>query len=75
MNRQTITIEVDLEAARAYNSVSAEQRRKIDALLSLRLDEVVRGERSLQELMSEVSRRAQARGLTPDQLEQLLHDG
>jgi hypothetical protein len=34
METQPITIEVDAEAARAYNAASEEQRRKLNTLLS-----------------------------------------
>lgn len=74
MNTQTITIEVNEAAARIYQSASTEERRKIDALLSLKLSELVESARPLETVMSELSRRAQERGLTPKILEQLLQD-
>jgi len=74
MNTQTITIEVNEAAARIYQSASLEERRKIDALLSLKLSELVESARPLQTVMSDLSRRAQERGLTPEILEQLLED-
>ena len=74
MNTQTITIEVNEAAARIYQSASLEERRKIDALLSLKLSELVESARPLETVMSELSQRAQERGLTPEILEQLLED-
>lgn len=74
MNTQTITIEVDSQLAAAYNGVSDEQRRKINALLGLRLDEAMRSSRNLEEIMSDMSRRASERGLTPEILDELLKE-
>ena len=75
METQTITIRVSPEAARIYNTATAEQQRKLEALLSLKLTEVARTTRPLEEIMSEMSRKAQARGLTPEILESLLNGG
>ena len=61
-----ITIQVDPQAARAFVSVSPEMRRKLETLLSLRLLEATRTPESLARVMSEISRNAQARGLTSD---------
>ncbi len=69
-----ITIQVDPQAARAFASVSPEMRRKLETLLSLRLLEATRNPESLSQVMSEISRNAQARGLTPDMLQDLLND-
>lgn len=74
MTTQTITIRVSPEAARVYNAASAEQQRKLEALLSLKLTEVARTTRPLEEIMSEMSRKAQTRGLTPEILESLLNE-
>jgi hypothetical protein len=74
METQTITIRVSSEAARVYNTATAEQQRKLEALLSLKLTEVARSTRPLEEIMSEMSRKAQARGLTPEILESLLNE-
>ena len=67
-----ITIQVDPQAARAFASVTPEMRRKLETLLSLRLLEATRTPESLPRVMSEISRNAQARGLTPDMLQDLL---
>ncbi len=74
MATEPITIEVDAEAARAYRSASAADRRKIQALVSLRIKEVMSPDAPLQEIMSEISRKAQERGLTPEILESLLEE-
>ncbi len=69
-----ITIQVDPQAARAFASVTPEMRRKLETLLSLRLLEATRNPESLAQVMNEISRNAQARGLTPDMLSDLLND-
>lgn len=75
METKKITIEVEADAARAYESTSPEKRRKIDALLSLQLDETVHeDEGSLKDIMHEMSREAKQRGLTPEILQSILND-
>jgi hypothetical protein len=74
METKTITIRVSTEAAHAYETATAEQQRKLDALLSLKLTEVARTPRPLEEIMSEISRKAQERGLTPELLESMLDE-
>lgn len=69
-----ITIEVDRETAEAYRAASEEDRRKMESLLGLKLRHLVRSQTSLKVYMDEVSRRAEARGLTPEILENLLDD-
>jgi hypothetical protein len=48
-------------------------RRKLDALVTIQLARVRQGGRSLEEIMSEMSRNAQERGLTPEILGEILH--
>lgn len=71
----TISIEVDPEAARAYEAASAEEKRKLQLLLSLRLREIISGApMPLTEIMDKMGAEAQARGLTPEILDSILHD-
>jgi hypothetical protein len=73
MINPTITIPLDPQTAQAYNSASAEEKRKMQALLGLWLRELARSEeRSLQQILDEAGSKAQARGLTPEMLESLL---
>ncbi|WP_228054643.1 hypothetical protein [Gloeocapsopsis crepidinum] len=46
----------------------------MEALLSLKLGNATRSKKTLEEVMSEISRNAQARGLTPEVLESILND-
>ena len=72
METRTITIRVSPEAATTYETAPAEQKRKLDALLSLKLTEVARARKPLEEIIKEISRNAQERGLTPEILESIL---
>ena len=69
MQSKTIAIRVNAEIARIFEAASEEQRRKLEALLSLKLSDVTRRKRPLEEVMSEMSQNAQARGLTPEILD------
>jgi hypothetical protein len=56
-------------------AASSEDRRKLQLLLNLRLRELtVRPARPLKEVMDEMGRHAEARGLTPEILESLSRD-
>jgi len=66
METKQITVRVTPEAATIYESATEQERRKLDALISLRLSEVVESSRSLKEIMREASREARMRGLTED---------
>lgn len=74
METETITIRVDAEAAKAFNSLPEEDRRKLEALLSIRLNEVSRDGESLDAVMQEISDKAKARGLSSEILKSLLDE-
>ena len=75
MAMATISIQVDEEAAKAYTEVSPQERRKIECLLRLRLQDLtLRPRRSLKAVMDEIGQQAETRGLTPELLESLLND-
>jgi len=69
-----ITVSVDADVAQAYRSVSDRDRRKLDLLVNLRLRDATRSSQSLREVMEEISRNAQQRGVTPDILESVLDE-
>jgi hypothetical protein len=74
MATSTISIEVDPETARAFSEAPAEERRKLQLLLRLRLRELTSVPvRSLKEIMDEIGSQAESRGLTPEILPLLLH--
>lgn len=71
---ETITIQVTPEVARAFHSASDSERKKMELLLNLRLLEVTRARKPLEQVIREVSRSAQERGLTEEILNDLLKD-
>jgi hypothetical protein len=72
MTMQEITIRVAPDAAAVYLAASEQQRRKLDALLSLRLSETASQSRPLHEVIREASNEVQAKGLTPEILQEIL---
>lgn len=75
MSTETVSFETDLDTARAFAAVSDEDRRKLELLLSLRLRELTSSAaRPFDQVMDEISRNAERRGLTPDVLNSLLND-
>ena len=70
---QEITIHVTPEAAATYLAASDGDRRKLDTLLSLRLSEAAEWNRSLREVIQEASNEDQAKGLTPEILQEILN--
>ena len=74
METKRITIEVSEDAARVYETASPELRLKLDALLSLKLTEVRATTRSIEQVISDLSRKARERGLTPEIVDSILND-
>jgi cytochrome P450 len=74
MLTRQITIQVTPEAAGIYESASRQERRKLDALLSLRLTEARQTSRSIEEIMREATAEARENGLTEDILNEILSE-
>ncbi len=74
MTTESITIHVDPQLARLFKAAPAEQQRKVELLLNLRLLEAFDTTETLEDLMRRMSRTAQARGLTPEILQDILND-
>ena len=76
--RGQITISVDADLAEIYYSASESERRKLDLIINLRLRNIVnqgQGQgRPLLEIMDDISRKAQQRGLTPEILQSILDE-
>ena len=75
MVTETITLEIDSEAAQAFKSVSADEREKLQVLFGIWLKEYARAESvSLKDTMTKISQKAQSRGLTPEILESIIEE-
>jgi hypothetical protein len=75
MSEATISIRVPKPAAQAFANATEQDRKKLELLLSLRLQELVeRPSRALSEIMDEVGARAEALGLTDAELESILNE-
>ena len=77
METKTINLRVSADAAEVYESASAEEKRNLEALVSSRLREAARHQergQTLEEIMSELGRNAQKRGLAPEKLADILDE-
>ncbi len=75
MSTETITLNVDSEAARAFKSASTEDKWKLVILFSYYVREYAKADSSsLKEIMDELSQKARDRGLTPDILDSILKE-
>jgi hypothetical protein len=73
MPTETISIPLDPQTARAYGAARAEEKLKMQALVGLWLRELTSNELpSLEQVLDEAGRKAQARGLTAEVLDSLL---
>jgi hypothetical protein len=74
MNTKTITIRVSAELADMFESASESERRKLEALMALKLEDATRSQRNLLDVMTDISNNAQATGVTPEILDSILND-
>jgi hypothetical protein len=74
METKGITINVNAETALIFEAISEEEKRKLAALISLKLTEANHQKRTLEEVMSKISQKAQERGLTPEILQSILNE-
>lgn len=73
MSTETISLEIDSEAARVFKSAPAGEQEKLRVLLGVWLREYARADAPpLRETMDEMARKARARGLTPEVLDSVL---
>ncbi len=70
---ETISIQVDADLAKAFQSAQPEEQQKIQALVSFWLKRAM-NLTSLQNTMDRMSDEAQANGLTPEILQSILDD-
>jgi hypothetical protein len=74
MATETITLQIDPDAASIFRSASSEEREKLQVLLGIWLRQFGRDQSSLRETMNEISNKAKARGLTAEALEEILEE-
>lgn len=74
MKTTEITIEVEPSTAELYLSAPEQQKRQLNLLLSLYIQDAISSARPLKEVIRQASGEAQANGLTPDILDELLRD-
>ena len=68
-----INIPLDNQTAKIYQSAPQADKKKMQILMSLWLREFEKPSISLDDLMDDISRKAEARGLTPDILDSILN--
>ncbi len=72
LQTEAITIQVAPEAAQVFIAAPTAKRKKLELLLSIQLLDAVQPRGSLEDTMREISQKAQARGLTPEILQEIL---
>ncbi|MEX2286500.1 MAG: hypothetical protein WD648_05370 [Planctomycetaceae bacterium] len=72
--KDQITIPVDAAVGEAYRTALPEQQRKLDLIIILTLRHAFQSRTALAQIMSDISRKAQERGLTPEILKSILDE-
>jgi len=76
MATTTIQVQLDQQIAQKYNFIPQEKRKTLDQLIQYLVQDFADSSpESLLELMRDMSQEAEANGLTPALLEQLLNEG
>jgi hypothetical protein len=75
MTTETITLQIDPDAANIFRSASSEQREKLQVLMGIWLRQLGKDQSSsLRQTMDEISNKAKARGLTAEAVEEILKE-
>lgn len=75
MSDTTIVLPIDEATAEAYNAASSEEKQKVQLLFRMLLREITLNSTvSLKQIMDEIGRNAESRGLTLEILEDILND-
>jgi len=70
---EPITFRIEADAARVFKSASRDERQKVEALVSILLQEYANSRSSsLKRVMDEIGEKARQRGLTPEILTRLF---
>jgi hypothetical protein len=70
---KTIAIQIDEDTAREYNRIAPQQRKKIESLFTLLVQQELK-KISLMQIMDDIADEAERNGLTPEILESILAD-
>jgi hypothetical protein len=70
---ETITIQVDNEVAKLYQSAKIEEQKKVSNLIKLFFQPEL-AKKSLSQVMAEIADQAEKKGLTPEILEEILNE-
>ncbi len=75
MLTESITLEVESDAARVFNDAPQGDKEKLQALFEILAKQYAEADsESLKRVMDEISGNAQSRGLTPEILDSILAD-
>ena len=74
METATINMEMDADTASIFSEATTEDRNKLCVLWGVILREYKMAPTPLRKLMSELSAKVKARGLTPDELDSILNE-
>jgi hypothetical protein len=73
MVTEPITLQIEVDAARAFTSASADEQEKLQALMGVLLREYAKSDvTSLKRTMDEIGERSREIGLTPQLLDSIL---
>jgi hypothetical protein len=73
MTTETISIEVDSEAAKLFRNASPAEQEKMQGLVSILLRELAQSQaRPLREIVTDIGGKAKDRGMTPEILSSIL---
>jgi hypothetical protein len=72
MTTATITVQLDADAAKIYESTSQQEQAKLRLLFSILLREFAGSARTLEAIMDEIGERAASLGLTEEKLQAML---
>jgi len=75
MSDTTIVLPIDEATAYVYNAASSEEKQKVQRLFRMLLREITLNSTvSMKQVMDDIGRNAEAQGLTPAILEDMLND-
>jgi hypothetical protein len=73
MVTEPITLQIEVDAARAFRSASADEQEKLQTLMGVLLKQYAKTDAtSLKRTMDEIGERAREKGLTPELLDSIL---